>query len=228
MAATATTASAAIEAIVDRASGEFFVKNAGGAIEFFDAYEISSPDADLIPAAWTSVAGNYDLVGDESVSSSSWFPLTSSAMFLAEAGPVASGALLPGEAVSLGAVWSTTGVEDLDFRFFLDTAESVLATDFRSLSGDYDGDLDVDAIDYAIWQATFLSTTNLAADGNGDGIVDASDYTVWRDDFMLVNAGPLPATLQAPAVFFVPEPTALGLSVMMAFVAVGRRRRGED
>jgi hypothetical protein len=47
--------------------------------------------------------------------------------------------------------------------------------------GDYDRDRDVDQDDYAVWQSTFDSTTELDADGNRSGIVDAADYVLWRD-----------------------------------------------
>lgn len=48
--------------------------------------------------------------------------------------------------------------------------------------GDYDNNQIVDIDDYAIWQADYGSTTELAADGNHDGVVDAADYTLWRDN----------------------------------------------
>ncbi len=48
--------------------------------------------------------------------------------------------------------------------------------------GDYDFDGEVDTDDYAVWSASYSSTTLLAADANGDGVVNAADYTTWRDN----------------------------------------------
>lgn len=67
-------------------------------------------------------------------------------------------------------------------------------------AGDFNADGNVDAADFAKWQADFgkwVAAGN-GADGNGDGIVNAADFTVWRDK--------LAAPAQAAAV--VPEPTA--------------------
>lgn len=224
--ATAQPAAAALQAIVDSSTGEFFLQNTGGAIQFLDAYEISSPTSDLLTGDWTPIAGNYDLDGDGSVSpTKSWFVLSSSPSALAEAGDVSSGALSPGQIVSLGEVWDTSSPESLGFRLFVDTTESVLTVDYRSLAGDYDGDLDVDALDYTVWTLLYGSTTNLAADGNNDGIVDAADYTVWRDSFVAV-AGEAAAASFGPAALVVPEP--MGATVLLLTAATLYARRGRS
>ncbi len=52
------------------------------------------------------------------------------------------------------------------------------------LTGDYNGDGAVDAIDYAIWRESLGDTgKDLAADGNGDQTVDSVDYALWRENF---------------------------------------------
>jgi hypothetical protein len=50
-----------------------------------------------------------------------------------------------------------------------------------------------------------------AADGNGDGVVNAADYTLWRDN---VSVGGVS----------VPEPSALGLAIVLAATLLGRRQ----
>ena len=56
------------------------------------------------------------------------------------------------------------------------------------LTGDYDGDGDVDAFDYTTWRQTFgnaVAPAGSSADGNRNGVIDAADYTVWRDNLGL-------------------------------------------
>ena len=75
-------------------------------------------------------------------------------------------------------------------------------------AGDYDGDGDTDAGDYAVWRATFGSGTQLAADGNQNGVVDAADFLVWRSQFASgagSNLGDNPDLLVT-----VPEPDTFG------------------
>jgi hypothetical protein len=54
-----------------------------------------------------------------------------------------------------------------------------------TLTGDYNGDGNVDAADYATWRNSLgLNVTPFAgADGDGSGVVDAGDYAVWRANF---------------------------------------------
>lgn len=62
-------------------------------------------------------------------------------------------------------------------------SQSLLRTAYlknETLSGDFDGDHDIDATDYSIWRNTFGSTSDLRADATGNGIVDAGDYLIWR------------------------------------------------
>jgi hypothetical protein len=50
----------------------------------------------------------------------------------------------------------------------------------HSTKGDFDGDGDVDANDFTVWNTTVGATGKVRADGNGDRIVDAADYVLWR------------------------------------------------
>jgi hypothetical protein len=51
-----------------------------------------------------------------------------------------------------------------------------------SLVGDYNLDGSVDSADYAVWEKTKGSTSDLAADGNGDGRVDEADHDLWKEN----------------------------------------------
>ncbi len=88
-------------------------------------------------------------------------------------------------------------------------------------AGDYDRDGEVDAADYAVWRASFDSTTALAADGNKNNIVDAADYVVWRNN-LGVDATPglgLAASVPEPSTQFL-----LGAILIAPFLRICRSR----
>ncbi len=90
----------------------------------------------------------------------------------------------------------------------------------ETLHGDFDGDRDVDAADFAIWRSTFGSTTDLRADGNGNGVIDAGDYVTWRVR-AATSAGGVSLNAQ------VPEPPTTSPLVLIGLVLVAIRRRGQ-
>jgi hypothetical protein len=51
-----------------------------------------------------------------------------------------------------------------------------------ALSGDYNRDGAVDAVDYTVWRNSRGSTTDLAADGDQNGVVDEADYRLWKEN----------------------------------------------
>jgi len=91
----------------------------------------------------------------------------------------------------------------------------------EAIDGNYfEGDHEVNDLDYDVWKGSFGETSAYFADGNLDGIVDAADYTVWRDNVGLSlpgsgdgASGAVGGGLSAVAA---PEPSALIL-----FIAVG-------
>jgi len=105
------------------------------------------------------------------------------------------------------------------------SSNSLLRTAFlknETLGGDFDGDHDVDAADFSIWQSTFGKTTDLRADGNGNGVVDSSDYIVWRKHAGAAGSGSITNSS-------VPEPTcisamAIGMILLAAIPRFDRRR----
>ncbi len=82
-----------------------------------------------------------------------------------------------------------------------------LGTEGYLLPGDYNRDNMVDAADYNVWRDNLGSTLQLQADGNSDGRVNSEDYYVWRSRFAAVN--------QVVSALAVPEPTAMGMSLLM-------------
>jgi hypothetical protein len=88
------------------------------------------------------------------------------------------------------------------------------------LSGDYDGDADVDGDDYLVWRRDFGLTGALAADGNNDSMVDAADYVMWRNNVVAGSAGRVVRDTAA-----VPEPSAISLALWLAIVSLAVHRR---
>ncbi|TWT77099.1 hypothetical protein Pla123a_25290 [Posidoniimonas polymericola] len=88
-----------------------------------------------------------------------------------------------------------------------------------SIFGDYNGDGQTDAADYAVWQSTYGATVRVGdgADGNLNGVIDAGDYAYWRDRFAAAGAEGL--ALAAP------EPAAIGLLCAAAGIGLWGRGR---
>jgi GH35 family endo-1,4-beta-xylanase len=88
-------------------------------------------------------------------------------------------------------------------------------TDAHSLligiPGDFDGDLDVDGDDLAIWQAAYGASA--MGDANFDGVTDGRDFLIWQRNFGLNGA--LASTMA------VPEPAAMLLTFFMTAVLLG-------
>ncbi len=113
--------------------------------------------------------------------------------------------------IALGMVLTDFGMNQIPIdALVIDIDITVVGNE--SPLGDYDGDLDVDANDYALWELTYGSPVVLIADGNDDGVVDAADYTIWRDN------------LTPAAAVSVPEPAA-GWLALVALGSLFRRRR---
>lgn len=104
---------------------------------------------------------------------------------------------------------ATTG-RPATFDLFVDSSPAI--------PGDYNGDGQVTAADYATWKNAFGSnvTPGTGADGSNNGVVDAADYTFWRDRFSGSGA----------AATAVPEPACLALLACgLAILPATRRRR---
>jgi beta-glucanase (GH16 family) len=82
-----------------------------------------------------------------------------------------------------------------------------------AMSGDYNGDNQLDSSDYVVWRRTLGQTgTNLPADGSGNGSVGREDYNVWRQNF---GSSSLLAAATVSALS-APEPTA-GVALILVY-----------
>jgi hypothetical protein len=101
---------------------------------------------------------------------------------------------------------------------------SLTPIDLPIVPGDYDGDADADAHDYAVWRATFgppipPGIPILDADGNGSGGIDAADYVVWRNGANVgaMAAGGIDGAMN-PTYVAVPEPSPLQLTALAILI----------
>lgn len=87
-----------------------------------------------------------------------------------------------------------------------------------SLSGDYDGDEDVDGDDLTAWKNQFAVSPVPAApnaDGDESGNVDGNDFLIWQRGF---------GGLGGPGASSIPEPDASTLAIVLAFGCVAFRK----
>jgi hypothetical protein len=95
-------------------------------------------------------------------------------------------------------------------------------------TGDYNGDLIVNAADYTVWRNTLgqaVGFDGAGADGDGDRIIDYDDFLFWRERYGNV-IGSAAASVNTSAV---PEPSMAGLAGIIVLASrsiVRRRRRG--
>jgi beta-glucanase (GH16 family) len=88
------------------------------------------------------------------------------------------------------------------------------------LSGDYNGDQQVDAADYVEWRNSLgHSEIGHAADGSGNGTVDSADFLVWRNNFGAVTG------TDGPAAARIPEPRGSTLVAIALLRAMGVRTK---
>jgi hypothetical protein len=92
-----------------------------------------------------------------------------------------------------------------------------------SISGDYNGNGQVDAADYVVWRdnlGLMGGATPAQGDGTRDGNVTIEDYNFWRSNFGMGAA--TSAVLQPrAAIQAVPEPQSLVLSLFAAAAVIG-------
>lgn len=90
-------------------------------------------------------------------------------------------------------------------------------------TGDYNGDLLVNAADYTVWRNTLGQSVAIAgsgADGNRSGVVDPGDYTYWK-----IRYGNPAGSGASLTQMSVPEPSSLVLMIATFSLFAPRRRR---
>ncbi len=83
------------------------------------------------------------------------------------------------------------------------------AFEFGAVSANFDGDTDVDGVDFFAWQRGFgkpaPTAINADGDADGDGDVDAADLTVWKTQFG-ISPTAVAASTQAEAAAIITPP----------------------
>jgi hypothetical protein len=90
-------------------------------------------------------------------------------------------------------------------------------------TGDYNGDLVVNAADYTVWRNTLGEAVNFdgaGADGDGDRMVDYDDFLFWKDRYGDVVGG---TGAGQSALSQVPEPASATLVLAILAFLVSRR-----
>lgn len=86
--------------------------------------------------------------------------------------------------------------------------------DDPALPGDFDGDGDVDGVDFGLWQVGYPTAggaTLADGDADGDGDVDGTDFGIWQANY-------------TPAGAAVPEPATMSLIALGGIAALRRRK----
>ena len=87
------------------------------------------------------------------------------------------------------------------------------------IPGDFDGDNDVDGVDFWHWQAGYPTASGASlgnGDADGDGDVDGADFGIWQANYSPNFGGAV--------ITGVPEPATLGLVLLGGLILLRRRR----
>jgi hypothetical protein len=113
------------------------------------------------------------------------------------------------------------GIDDVrvyDQTLTATEVQSLMTAASTPVSGDFDGDGDVDGADFVVWQTHYPTAsggTTATGDANGDGTVDGADFAAWQTSF------PTSPSAVAP----VPEPSALTLVALGGILAACGRSK---
>ncbi len=104
---------------------------------------------------------------------------------------------------------------------FTDGSDGIFLATIPSLvPGDFDGDGDVDGVDFGLWQSGYPTASGASlgdGDADGDGDVDGVDFGLWQANY--------PTNLGGAAMATVPEPATLFVMLAPGLVILLRNRR---
>ncbi|QDS99576.1 beta strand repeat-containing protein [Adhaeretor mobilis] len=190
--------------LVDPATGDAAIQNQSIFNVAIDGYLVTSDSSALDPTGWESL---------ETSQGNGWTKSNEAANHIGELNLSDSLALAGGSGpISLGSLFDFDGLgieEDLEFQFHLAggmTMTGIVQYGALSLTpGDFDGDGNVDGVDFLTWQRNDLS---------------ASELSDWQSNYGQ-------SASQAAASTAVPEPTSVGLLlVALTSLACSQRRKG--
>jgi len=173
-------------------------------------YEIRSAAGALSTAAWTSL----DDAEEDAQLGDGWDEVPAiSANLLSEVNLQSMTSFAPGNSISLGNAFSTSGAQNIQFLYAGPTETALrvgnisYVTGPDTLPGDYNNDGSVNAADYVVWRKT---------DGMQQG------YNTWRTNFGRTSGSG--TALSGAAV---PEPSALllgALGAALTITSISRRK----
>jgi hypothetical protein len=107
---------------------------------------------------------------------------------------------------------------------------TMITQEFRTVSGDFNLDGNVDAADYVVWRSgRGVGTQYAQGDANLDGIVDDADLAIWRSNFGFVRQALSAGAGRGAALAAVPESSTaalMAIGFMLCGVAgMGSRTR---
>jgi hypothetical protein len=232
----------AIDAVVNRTTGNITLTNNGSTPVAIDGVSILSSGGALNPVGWTPIASNYDEPpGNGSVDPDDpWTILTSTSTELSEAEQSVGGnggTIGAGQSVNLGNVWVKSRIEDVAIDLPLPGGGT--STTFLTYTGgpggmsyhrsDLNADGAINANDWPLFHPNLLADLSsmtavqraLAGDLDGDGDNDVTDFSLFKADFDAVNgAGAFNAMLAG-----VPEPSSIAILLVGGLGALAFRRR---
>ena len=177
----------------------------------FNYYEVLSEWGSLNVAGWSS---RDDHEGGDPVTVG-WDEAASPTQFvLSEVNFLSTTTLAPGESLSLGRAFNVGPWPDLDFGYGVPGSDDLVTGNVEFVpggpAGDFDGDGDVDDVDFDQWSDDLGVGGGSDADGNLR--TDGADFLAWQQQFGTASA--------AAAASVVPEPLAEALFSLAALLLV--------
>jgi hypothetical protein len=197
---------------INRASGSGTIVNNTSASLQLNGYSLESETGALNGTGWNSL--DEQNVGN-------WLQNLATANQLVESFFMGSTTVAPGGQLALGNLFTTGKMEDVTGRYSSpDNLLNLFEVEFvtaAGITGDYNNNGVVDAVDYVVWRDN-LNTNNTLPNDSSPGTVTQADYDAWRANFGRSSGGG--AALSAGAQ--VPEPATLllllmGMSVVYCF-----------